>query len=104
MQRKYFISKYVMKRKMISLQKEAGSKLVEKARTGNDFERISTFFSHHHINLAPSSLKKLWNYLSEVEKPSRQTLDRLSLFAGFQDWESLKATFMDEEKKEDNQL
>ena len=67
-----------MKRKMISLQKEAGSKLIEKARTGND--------------------------LLEVEKPSRQTLDRLSLFAGFQDWESLKATFMDEGKKEDEKL
>lgn len=31
-------------------------------------------------------------------------LDRLSLFAGFQDWESLKATFMDEGKKEDEKL
>ena len=93
-----------MKRKMISLQKEAGSKLIEKARTGNDFEKISKFFSHYHVNLAPSSLRKLWNYLLEVEKPSRQTLDRLSLFAGFQDWECLKATFMDEGKKEDEKL
>lgn len=88
-----------MKRKIGFLLKEVGTKLVEKAKIGNDFERMSLFFSQHHINLKSSSLKKIWHYLSGVEKPSHETLDRLALFAGFQDWESLKNTFMDDEKK-----
>ena len=80
------------------LLKEVGTKLVEKAKIGNDFEKMSLFFSQHHINLKSSSLKKIWHYLSEVEKPSHETLDRLALFAGFQDWKSLKDTFLDDEK------
>ena len=34
------------------------------------------------------ALDKLGNYLKGLEKPKRETLDRLSLLAGFQDWES----------------
>lgn len=88
-----------MKRKIGILLKEVGTKLVEKAKIGNDFEKMSFFFSQHHINLKSSSLKKIWHYLSDVEKPSHEFLDRLALFAGFQNWESLKETFMDDETK-----
>ncbi len=35
-----------------------------------------------------SALGKLGNYILGKEKPSRATLDRLALFAGFQDWQS----------------
>ena len=36
------------------------------------------------------ALDKLGNYLRGMEKPKRETLDRLSLLAGFQDWESFR--------------
>ncbi len=36
------------------------------------------------------ALDKLGSYLRGREKPSRETLDRLSLLAGFQDWESFR--------------
>ena len=35
-----------------------------------------------------SAIGKLGNYILGREKPSRATLDRLALFAGFQDWQS----------------
>ena len=98
MQHRYFISKYVMKQKLVALLKEAEKKLIRMTKTGNDFEKLSKFFSLHHVNLTPDSLKKLKNYFTGAEKTSRQTLDRLALFAGFQDWESLKKTFMEEGK------
>ena len=98
MQHRHFISKYVMKQKLVALLKEAEKKLIWMTKTGNDFEKLSKFFSLHHVNLTPDSLKKLKNYFTGTEKPSRQTLDRLALFAGFQDWESLKKTFMEEGK------
>ena len=34
--------------------------------------------------------KKVKTILHGMEKPSRDTLDKLSLLAGFQDWESLQ--------------
>lgn len=42
--------------------------------------------------LAPRSLRRLWRWVSKAsrEKPSRRTLDRLALLAGFQDWDDLR--------------
>lgn len=34
------------------------------------------------------ALKKVLGYLQEREKPKVETLDRLALFVGFQDWAS----------------
>ncbi|MBR5060899.1 MAG: hypothetical protein IKX24_02010 [Prevotella sp.] len=40
----------------------------------------------------PMALKKVISYLHGIEKPKKETLDKLSLFVGFQDWDSfLKA-------------
>lgn len=36
------------------------------------------------------ALKKIGNCLRGIESPGRETLDRLSLLAGFQDWESFR--------------
>ena len=40
--------------------------------------------------LKPVALKKVLAYLQGKEKPKKEMLDRLSLFVGFQDWESFK--------------
>lgn len=61
-----------------------------------DFERVSKFLSLHHVNLKSSSLKRLWKYMTTAEKPRKSTLDRLSIFAGFQDWNELQRTFKGE--------
>ena len=36
------------------------------------------------------ALKKVLAYLQGKEKPQKKTLDRISLFVGFQNWESFK--------------
>ena len=38
----------------------------------------------------PIALKKVLGFLQGKEKPSKDVLDRLSLFVGFQDWDSFK--------------
>ena len=40
-------------------------------------------------------LKKAINHFLEKEKPSKATLDRMALLAGFQNWDELHDTFMD---------
>ena len=40
--------------------------------------------------LKPLALKKVTDYLHGIEKPSQETLDKISLFVGFQDWQSFK--------------
>lgn len=39
-------------------------------------------------DLNPKSLKKLWNFVKTLDKPNRKMLDKISLLAGFQNWES----------------
>ncbi len=41
-----------------------------------------------HLNA--QTLHKMWNYMKKVEKPSKEALDRLALFAGFQCWEDFQ--------------
>lgn len=43
-----------------------------------------------HIPTKIHATEKLANYLKGTEKPKRETLDRISLLVGFQDWESFK--------------
>ncbi len=38
-----------------------------------------------HMNA--QALHKMWRHMKKAEKPSKDTLDRLALFAGFQSWE-----------------
>ena len=52
-----------------------------------DYDKISKKLKQYHINL--KSLHKLWGYIQTKEKPSKKTLDRLALFAGFQTWNDL---------------
>lgn len=54
-----------------------------------DYDKVSKKLKQYHINLEAKSLHKLWGNIQTKEKPSKKTLDRLALFAGFQTWEDL---------------
>lgn len=40
--------------------------------------------------LKPLAMKKVLAYLQGHEKPKKEVLDRISLFVGFQDWDSFR--------------
>ena len=40
--------------------------------------------------LKPLAISKVRNSLRGVEKPKKSTLDKISLFVGFQDWDSFQ--------------
>lgn len=65
---------YVMEKKLFELRKL--KEAIEKQR--------------NRKLLKPVALKKVIAYLKGKEKPTKATLDRMSLFVGFQDWESFK--------------
>ncbi|MBR1621864.1 MAG: hypothetical protein IJ669_07085 [Prevotella sp.] len=52
--------------------------------------------------LKPIALSKVKRYLSGHEKPSHETLDRISLFVGFQDWESFQKALHGEADGQEN--
>jgi len=50
----------------------------------------------------PIALDKVKNILHGIDAPSKETLDRLSLFVGFQDWDSFKKALHGEAGAEEN--
>lgn len=50
----------------------------------------------------PAALKKVMSYLHGLEKPKKETLDKLSLFVGFQDWESFQTALHGEAPASEN--
>jgi hypothetical protein len=50
----------------------------------------------------PLALKKVLAYIHGIEKPKKETLDKLSLFVGFQDWDSFQKALHGEADASEN--
>lgn len=87
---------------MKTIWKAVQTKLNVRENMQIDFEKLSKYFSKHQVHLKSTSLRKLWKYVKGIEKPSPEVLDRLALLAGFDDWNTLRATFKDEEEGTNN--
>lgn len=58
-----------------------------KMKTPKDFEFLSEcIFEKFHERISPTTLKRLWGYLSETTTPRKSTLDILSKFVGYDNW------------------
>ncbi|QUB76853.1 hypothetical protein J5A58_08835 [Prevotella melaninogenica] len=80
-----------MKKKFRTIIEELGQKANVRRELASDLERLSSRLALYHIHLESASLKKIIGYFKGKEKPSKKTLDRLALFAGFQNWKDLNA-------------
>lgn len=59
-----------------------------KMKTPKDFEFLSEcIFDKFHEKISPTTLKRIWGYLSESTTPRTSTLNILSNFAGYANWE-----------------
>lgn len=60
-----------------------------KMRTPKDFDYLSEqIFERVHQTISPTTLKRLWGYLSEATVPRSSTLNILSQFVGSDSWEA----------------
>lgn len=58
-------------------------------RTPRDFDRLSeAIFARTREMVSASTLKRLWGYLDSEVEPRRYTLDALSRFVGYADYEA----------------
>ena len=89
-----------MKKKFTAIIEDLGHKTQVRKELVADVEKLSSRLAVYHINLETTSLKRLIGYFKGKEKPSQKTLDRLALFAGFQNWKDLsKALHGDNDAK-----
>ncbi len=79
-----------MKNDLKLLAHEVEKKVGKEINLSSDFEKLENIFSKHNILLKSQALKKVWGFMKGMEKPSKETLDKVALFAGFQDWASFQ--------------
>lgn len=64
-------------------------KMGKRMHTSRDFEALATsIFEQTHQLISASTLKRLWGYLDEGVTPRRSTLDLLSQFLGYAEWDA----------------
>lgn len=77
-----------MKNDLKLLTQEVEKKIGKKIPHGADFEKLAMLFSvKHHLKISAQGLHKVWNYVSGKEKPTKETLNKLALFVGYQSWD-----------------
>lgn len=58
-----------------------------KVSTPRDFSCLSEIiFARHHVQISPTTLKRVWGYLKENTETRISTLNILSRFIGYKDW------------------
>lgn len=71
------------------LRESIEAQVDRKMRTPKDFDFLSEqIFEKEHQTVSPTTLKRMWGYLSETAAPRLSTLNILSQFIGYDDWDS----------------
>ena len=69
--------------------------LKKKLQTPKDFEYLrERIYSRLHTLVSRTTLMRLWGYVDEEVTPRKGTLDILSKFLGYKDWESFQENTM----------
>ena len=71
------------------LKQQIEESVGRKMKTSNDFTFLSgIIWERTHEKLSASTLKRLWGYVDGPDKTRNSTLEILSKFLGFKDWDS----------------
>lgn len=71
------------------LRTDIETALKKKLQTPKDFEFLrERIYARLHILVSRTTLMRLWGYVDEDVKPRKSTLDILSHFLGYEDWDA----------------
>ena len=71
------------------LRESIEAQVDRKMRTPKDFDFLSEqIFEKEHQTVSPTTLKRMWGYLSEKATPRLSTLNILSQFIGYDNWDA----------------
>ena len=69
------------------------------------YKRLSiAIYDSTKINISESTLQRVWGYVSSSEKVNEETLDILSKYVGYDNWQSFKKEVMDSDENDSNIL
>lgn len=91
-----------MKHDLSTLRKVIEKSLGKTISATTDMEKVVLSFSKHQITLSGKILKQLWSHIKGAEKLSPDTLNKLALLAGFQNWSDFQKALHGESDAEIN--
>ena len=85
------------------LRKDIEKALARPIQTPRDFDHLSKrIYARLHVMISATTLKRLWGYQSDGGQPRISTLNILSRFLGYRDWEEYhKNAMLPEEQQSD---
>ncbi|MCR5158940.1 MAG: hypothetical protein K6D37_07430 [Prevotella sp.] len=76
-----------MSEKLNALKEAIEAKMGQKLLSNKDFISLADrIFDEQHVQISPTTLKRIWGYISEDVTPRIYTLDILARFVGAADW------------------
>ena len=88
---------------VVQLRKDVEARFGMRPATPADFETlIAQIWLRLHENIALSTLERLWGYVSGAENTRRSTLNVLSRYVGFKDWDDYTDQLRAEEHDSSN--
>jgi hypothetical protein len=86
------------------LRKSIEAQVDREMRTPKDFDYLSEkIFEKVHQTVSPTTLKRMWGYLSETATPRLSTLNILSQFTGYDNWDAFCKSESTEEPVEESE-
>ena len=86
------------------LRKSIEAQVDREMRTPKDFDFLSEkIFEKVHQTVSPTTLKRMWGYLSETATPRLSTLNILSQFIGYDNWDAFCMSESTEELEEEGE-
>jgi hypothetical protein len=77
---------------IITLRKEIEQHIGQSLHTPSDFQLLlQQIWEQLHIVLSLSTIKRLWGYVDSNNRPRLSTLNTLSQFLGYEDWQAYLA-------------
>ena len=90
---------------VFELRKELERSLGKKLKTPADFEFcVGAIWERLHQNISPTTLKRMWGYIEGANTTRLSTLNLLSHYLGYSDWDGFRRHLEENSESQSNEM
>lgn len=90
---------------VFELRKELERSLGKKLKTPADFEFcVGAIWERLHQNISPTTLKRMWGYIEGADTTRLSTLNLLSHYLGYSDWDGFRRHLEENSESQSNEM
>jgi len=90
---------------IFELRKELERSLGKKLKTPADFEFcVGAIWERLHQNISPTTLKRMWGYIEGADTTRLSTLNLLSHYLGYSDWDGFRRHLEENSESQSNEM